>query len=113
MHLPRLTTLAIYLITLASASASPMAWPDDKLEEINALRARGVSETEIAARNARPLTAPSPAPLSEPVSFFGRSNMETADISLEAIDEPAKSHGKTRHFRESVGRRGEEIGRRL
>ena len=42
MHLPRLTTLIIYLITLASAS--PIAWPDDKLEEINALRAKGVSE---------------------------------------------------------------------
>ena len=42
MHLPRLTTIVIYLITLTSAS--PIAWPDDKLEEINALRAKGVSE---------------------------------------------------------------------
>lgn len=42
MYLPGLNTLVIYLI--AAASASPIAWPDDKLEEINALRARGVSE---------------------------------------------------------------------
>ena len=42
MHLPCLITLVVYLIALASAS--PIAWPDDKLEEINALRARGVSE---------------------------------------------------------------------
>ena len=42
MYLPRLTTLIIYLVTLASTS--PIAWPDDKLEEINALRAKGVSE---------------------------------------------------------------------
>ena len=42
MHLPRLTALFTYLIALASAS--PIAWPDDKLEEINALRAKGVSE---------------------------------------------------------------------
>lgn len=42
MHLPRVTTLVIYLIALASAS--PIAWPDDKLEEVNALRVRGVSE---------------------------------------------------------------------
>ena len=42
MHLPRLTALLTYLIALASAS--PIAWPDDKLEEINALRAKGVSE---------------------------------------------------------------------
>ena len=42
MYLPRLTTLIIYLIALASTS--PIAWPDDKLEVINALRAKGVSE---------------------------------------------------------------------
>ena len=42
MHLPRLTIFFTYLIALASAS--PIAWPDDKLEEINALRAKGISE---------------------------------------------------------------------
>lgn len=34
-------------------------------------------------------------------------------MSLDVIGETAKSHGRKRHFRESVGRRGEEIGRRL
>ena len=42
MHLPRLASLFTYLIALASAS--PIAWSDDKLEEINVLRAKGVSE---------------------------------------------------------------------
>ena len=42
MHLPRLATLFTYLIALASTS--PVAWPDDKLEEINAMRAKGISE---------------------------------------------------------------------
>ena len=153
MHLPRLTTLFTYLIALASAS--PIAWPDDKLEEINVLRAKGVSEVsrlsqesspfrwssciymlssdrhadlnafqmlnpalilthkqaEIAARNPRPLSSPSPTPLSKPVSFFGRSIMGTADISLEPLGGTAEHH--QRHFRESVGRRGEEIESRL
>ena len=49
MHLPRLTALCTYLITLASAS--PIAWPDDKLEEINALRAKGVSEVSRPLKN--------------------------------------------------------------
>ena len=40
MH--RLTVLFTYIIALAATS--PIAWPDDKLEEINALRAKGVSE---------------------------------------------------------------------
>lgn len=111
MHLPRVTTLVIYLIALASAS--PIAWPDDKLEEVNALRVRGVSEAEIAVRIPRPLTSPSPAPLSEPVSFFGRSTKRNADVSLGAGGETAKSHQRKTHFRETVGRRGEEIGRRL
>ena len=44
MYLPALNSLVIYLNLIALASASPIAWPDDKLEEINALRARGVSE---------------------------------------------------------------------
>ena len=154
MHLPRLTALFAYLIALASAS--PIAWPDDKLEEINALRAKGVSEVsrlsqafspfrwlssiymlsldryadfwmlpkcltifptlthkqaEIAARNPRPLTSPSPTPLSKPVSFFGRSIVGTADISFEPLDGTGGHH--QRHFRESVGRRGEEIESRL
>lgn len=43
MHLPHLTTLVTYFLA-ALAWTSPIAWPDDKLEEINALRARGVSE---------------------------------------------------------------------
>ena len=42
MYLPRLITLVTYLVL--SVSASPIAWPDEKLEEINALRAKGVSE---------------------------------------------------------------------
>ena len=42
MHLPHPATLILYFIVLATAS--PIAWPDDKLEEINALRARGVPE---------------------------------------------------------------------
>ncbi len=39
--------------------------------------------------------------------------MGTADMSLEALDETVKSPQRKVHFRESVGRRGEEIGRRL
>ena len=42
MHLPRLISVVVCLITFASGS--PIAWPDAKLEEINAMRARGVSE---------------------------------------------------------------------
>ena len=153
MHLPRLTTLFTYFITLASTS--PVAWPDDKLEEINALRAKGISkvsrlpkafssiqrlssiyilssdrptdsnafqtlnpvptltrkQAEIAARNPRELTSLSPTPLLKPVSFFGRSIMKTADMSLEPFGGTAEHH--QRHFRESVGRRGEEIESRL
>lgn len=48
MYLPSLITLLIYLSALASAS--PIAWPDDKLEEINALRARGISEVSTLSR---------------------------------------------------------------
>ena len=158
MHLLRLSTFFTYLIVLASAS--PMAWPDDKLEEINALRAKGVSEVsrsfasvhsipllfpsffcktvfinpsgldppfkltnhplltlihplqaEIAARNPQPLTS---APLSKSISFFGRSIMGTADIPSSApLGGTARVARKERSFRASVGRRGEEIARRL
>ncbi|KAL9072338.1 MAG: hypothetical protein Q9161_003657 [Pseudevernia consocians] len=111
MHLPHPATLILYFIVLATAS--PIAWPDDKLEEINALRARGVPETEIAARNPRSLTSPSPPPLSGPVSFFGHSTTGTADIPLEALGATAKSPQRKVHFKESVGRRGEEIIGRL
>lgn len=44
LPLPFFPTLILYLNFIAVISASPIAWPDAKLEEINALRARGVSE---------------------------------------------------------------------
>ena len=53
MHLSRLMTLFTYLIALASAS--PIAWPDDKLEEINALRAKGISEVSRLSKAFSPL----------------------------------------------------------
>ncbi|KAM0804211.1 hypothetical protein BDR22DRAFT_885991 [Usnea florida] len=104
MNLP---TLIISLAALATAT--PLPWPDAKLEEINALRARGVSEADIASRHPQPLTSPPRAPLSSTISFFGRSStMGKADVR----DESGASDGRKGHFRESVGRRGEEIGRR-
>ena len=39
--------------------------------------------------------------------------MGAAVITLERVDKGVRSHGMKRHFRETVGRRGEEIGRRL
>ena len=62
MHLPHLITLVIYLFALGSAS--PIAWPDDKLEEINALRARGVSEV---SRFSQACNLPMPVPLLQTV----------------------------------------------
>lgn len=45
MHiLPAVQLLAVLSHLLARGIASPIAWPEEKLEAINALRARGTSE---------------------------------------------------------------------
>lgn len=45
MHLAGATQLLAAVAFFAKiVSASPIAWPDDKLEAINVLRARGASE---------------------------------------------------------------------
>ncbi|CAF9925600.1 hypothetical protein IMSHALPRED_006724 [Imshaugia aleurites] len=124
MHLPDLTTLVLYLLTLTSAS--PIAWPDDKLEEINALRARGVSELDIATRFPRPLTSPSPSPpplaesdsLYAPTSFYAHATDTVDDEDGFGDDRDGfgdrncRSKVKVkvkRRFTEAVGRRGGEI----
>jgi len=45
MHIPPATQLlAVLSLLLAEGTASPIAWPEEKLEAINVLRARGASE---------------------------------------------------------------------
>ena len=44
MHLHSVSSLLTALGFVVSSSTSPLAYPNGKLEEINALRAQGVSE---------------------------------------------------------------------
>lgn len=59
-----LTTLVLLLLLLvAGSSTSPLAYPNGKLEEINALRARGVPEVRFCThvpRRQRSLNADRP-----------------------------------------------------
>ena len=42
-----LTALVLVVVLIAGSSTSPLPYPNGKLEEINALRARGVPEVRI------------------------------------------------------------------
>lgn len=79
MHLPHLSTLVIYLFALASSS--PIAWPDDKLEQINALRARGVSEV---SRESQACNLPMPVLLLQTVFVTpsGLNHLSTLNVVL-------------------------------
>ncbi len=43
-HKHAVQLLVLGILSVGFASGSPIAWPEDKLEAINALRARGASE---------------------------------------------------------------------
>ena len=47
MRLHPVSSLLTALVLVSGSSTSPLAYPNGKLEEINALRARGVPEVRI------------------------------------------------------------------
>ncbi|KAL2049916.1 hypothetical protein ABVK25_009783 [Lepraria finkii] len=110
----RLNTLSSFLTALAlrilPSHGFPIAFSEHKLEEINALRAEGISEAAIAARFPRALIIPAVTPLETPQLYPVVHSAEVLDAAM--VDIPAQfryAHGRKRRLTQSVGKRGQEM----
>ncbi|KAK0513163.1 hypothetical protein JMJ35_004149 [Cladonia borealis] len=113
MRLHSVSSLLTALLFVVGSSTSPLAYPNGKLEQINALRARGVSEAAIAARFPRPAKVSIVAPLASPSPDPVIHSTDLLDAQVIFSDQYADMPPKKRRLTHSVGQRGTEMGRQL
>ncbi|KAL2043749.1 hypothetical protein N7G274_003268 [Stereocaulon virgatum] len=115
MHLSTLSSfLAALAFLVVPNYTSPMPFSEHKLEEINALRAEGVSEAAIAARFPRSLILPAGAPLANAQPYPIVHSTEVLDATgVEMTAKFRHAQGRKRRLTQSVGQRGQEMGARF